>query len=63
VSIDRLAEFVLDTMPPIRHWPNWSDDDITRMQRVTNRIQEQFEATHPDWVHDADRRAQIRAAR
>ena len=52
VSIDRLAEFVLDTMPPIRHWPNWSDDDITRMQRVTNRIQEQFEATHPDWVHD-----------
>ena len=53
VSIDRLAEFVLDTMPPIRHWPNWSDDDITRMQRVTNRIQEQFEATHPDWVHDA----------
>ena len=53
VSIDRLAEFVLDTMPPIRHWPNWSDDDITRMQRVTNHIQEQFEATHPDWVHDA----------
>ena len=52
VSIDRLAEFVIDTMIPIRHWPNWSDDDITRMQRVTNRIQEQFEATHPDWVND-----------
>ena len=52
VSIDRLAEFVIDTMIPIRHWPNWSDEDITRMQRVTNRIQEQFEATHPDWVND-----------
>ena len=52
VSIDRLAEFVLDTMPPIRHWPNWSDDDITRMQRVTNRVRETYEATHPNWNND-----------